>query len=195
MASPLITGAASATNDNSVGTLAWGDVANITAQDNNEVYATSTVGGDTTNRLRIAFTVSSLPDGATITGIRVRTQFCPYGAFSRTVTDTAVQLLIGDVLAGTNKGGANAPVSALVETYTTYTYGGNGDFWGLDETPGTLTVAALKAATNLLALQYTISSGGGTTYALIDYVDLTVYYTEGTAARVGHHLRMMMEDS
>lgn len=175
--------ASGAINDSSVGNQPWQDLANITAQDSNEVYCTLVTANATTNRLRISFDVSALPNGATVTGIRARIRFGAFSAAGRTLSEVEVRLLLGDVVVGSSKH-TNSVVGSGSETYTTHTHGGAGDVWGTAD--GEITVAGLKAGARLLALRYkTDATGGSNSYSLVDYVDLTVYYTAGGGGLAG----------
>lgn len=183
----LTVNAGTGVNDNSVGTLAWnaGTLNAIAVADGTAAYTQSTTAGQITNRIRIPFSsLSSIPVGATITGIGVMLRMDCYSAFSRTAVDTGVQLLIGDVLVGSNKGGGvTLPASFPTDVFVNYTYGGATDLWGTGD--GEITRASLLAATNLLAVYFTYGSGAGSTYAQIDHATMTVYYTAGGGGLAG----------
>ena len=174
----LTVNAGTAVEDSSVGTLAWdaGSQNKIAAADGVAAYTLSASASQVSRRNRIPYTgLSALPVGCTITGIGAMLRMDCYSAFSRTAVDTQVQLLIGDVLVGTNKGGSvTLPASFPADVWVNYNYGGDGDMWGT--AGGTITRASLLAATNLLAVYFTYGTGAGNTYAQIDHSQLTVYY-------------------
>lgn len=182
----LTVNAGTGTDDNSVGTLTWnaGSQGNMGAADGTVAYTTSASAGQVSHRNRIPFNLSALPVGCQIVGIQVMLRMDCYSAFSRTAVDTGVQLLIGDVLVGSNKGGGvTLPASFPTDVFVNYTYGGATDLWGTGD--GEITRASLLAATNLLAVYFTYGSGAGSTYAQIDHATMTVYYTAGGGGLAG----------
>lgn len=149
-------------NDNTVGTNAWDTLGNADADD--ATYSNNTgLGGDTSQYLKATDYGFSIPSGATIDGVVGEIDVIG----NSRISDNAVRLVIAGSPTGDNK--------ALGGTWSSgvRTYGGSSDTWGLSPSDSDVNGSGFG-----LAIAVNASAGEGTTTAFIDYMRLTVYYTE-----------------
>ena len=141
----------------------WIDTANVAASDDSKATVTI-ASGQTSQSLRCTNFGASIPATATIVGVQVAVERSASDADS--VSDGAIQLIIGGSPTGDDKDAAGAwPTSDA-----TATYGGSGDLWGL-----AITQAQAVAADFGVSIKATGTAGLPT--ARIDLVQITVYYT------------------
>lgn len=113
------------------------------------------------------FSLSALPSGAQVVGIKVEIERSA-GAANNT-TDAAV-VLTGIPGRGENKAGGSWPTSQTIATY-----GGSSDTWGIEG----LTTDDLKDANfGVLLVAKRVSSGTPMNSPSVDFVRVTVYYVD-----------------
>lgn len=161
MASTVATFPGTGADDAGVGTIAWSDPGNVTAEDGATVNAVLATGEITHYLLATNFGFS-IPSGSTINGIVV--SWRKQGAFS--VMDHRVRIIKGGVIGSTDKASISPWSSSLANT----SYGtGTTDKWG-----ETWTAADINAATFGAAIAATEPGSGNT--AAIDRVTIVVHY-------------------
>lgn len=151
--------------------VAWNNPTNVFASDNARATAAIRNVATGTKALVVnGFDFSSIPSGATITGIVVEierscssTSGSPHDGVVRMTKD-------GSTLIGTDK--ASATTWPTTDAYGTY--GTSSDLWGT-----TWTDTEIKASTFGISIQATGSGGKWSTTVQIDHVRITVYYTAG----------------
>lgn len=148
-------------NDAAVGTVAWTNPGNVTADDS--TFATAALTAiDTTQFLKATGFGFSIPTGSTVDGILV--EWKRKGEFG---VDNVVKLVQGGAVAGDDKADA---VTAWPNPAAAYaSYGGAADLWGLTWTPAQINAADFGA----------VLSGECTDVATlsVDHVRITVTYT------------------
>jgi len=119
----------------------------------------------------------SLPDDAAITGIKVEVEARGAG------WEIAYVALRN---AGSVWGTANFPATLLTSSYTVYSYGGESDTWGVANP----TVADINSSGFGVSLGVRAGNSAPTVY--VDFVRVTVYYTEaagGVPKHSDHYMR------
>ncbi len=162
--------AGTGTDNNAVGTVAWGTPGNITVAGN--PYATMSVPtSSTTHYLQGSNYGFAIPANATINGITVVINRQSSGSTSPLLRDSRVSLVkaVGGVQS-TNKAitGTNWSNSGL----ETATYGGSSDLWGTTWTPAEINTSGFGVVLSAI--------NGNTSYsrtATVDYIQITVSYT------------------
>lgn len=161
-----------AINTDNGGGPAWTDLINVGSDDSSYTYIIPGGGaGPVTSDYLDAHTdgLLAIPGGATIDGIVVeigRFQ-TDEGYGSTDVSDDTIQLLKAGAPVGDNKStGANWPTSEA-----TATYGGAADLWGTTWTAAEINDIDFGVRVAVLWNDYG-------NYALIDFIRITVYYTE-----------------
>lgn len=153
-------------NVTGVGSVAWSNPSNITAEDGN--YATVDTSLGDSNYLEATNFGFNLPNDATVIGITA--QFYRHDVSNGAVVDSIVSLIKAGTVTGENKAGQPWQTSDTLATY-----GSGTDVWGT-----TLTASDVNASNFGVALSVTTEKIGG--LASVDYVLMTVYYTTaGTA--------------
>ncbi len=112
----------------------------------------------------------TIPSGATIDGIVVEVcRRSPSGG----LRDYSVRLVKGGTISGDNKAvtGSNWPFVSLV----TVSYGGSAVLWGLSLTPDDVNSSTFGFVISCYGYSYTKYGDSG----LIDFIRMTIYYTEG----------------
>lgn len=151
------------TNVAAGGTTAWVNPGNAAASD--DVYATWTAPGGPGNSdyLQATNFGFSIPNGATITGIKVEVEAHGTIGGGTDSADLTAKLIKGGSIVGNNK--------AVISTFPTgdayIPYGSSSDLWGT-----TLTPADVNASN--FGFAYQVTSNAGT--ASIDHIRITVYY-------------------
>ena len=168
----LTTGAAQAVGPNDAGAaVGWTNPSNILLDDN--VVATNTIAAAATGlNLDATGYGFAIPSNAIVTGVTVKVE--RYAGAANLIKDNNVQLLKGGVATGNNKAGNTtwATVGPGGKG-TNITYGANNDLWGT-----TLTPADVNASN--FGLRFSAkNTGGSSTVASMDLVELTVSYTVG----------------
>lgn len=154
------------TDDATIGTLAWSSPGS--AISSNDDYATASLGfSQVTHYLRVTnfgFTVTA---GAAIDGIIVGVE--RNASVADCITDASVRLYTGSFV-GSDK--ATATHWPTTDTYVDY--GGAADVWG-----------AVLTDTNINASSFGVGIAatriGSSSFASIDHIRITVYYTVGGA--------------
>lgn len=167
-----LTIAATGTNVNDGGSTAWATPENITGDDATRATCNRSSNG-TSQLLYATFDLSTVPDGATITGIIVRVQrgyssgTAPQQVRDHTVrltTDGTVEGLVGD-----NK--ADTALDWPLNSDSNKDYGASDDLWGT-----ALIAAEVKAAAFgvMVKVEHTVSAS---TNARVDAIWMQVHYT------------------
>ena len=149
-------------DDASIGTTIWASPGNILADDN--VYTLNGTAIATSHYLKGTNLGFSVPSGATIDGIEVRT-----GA-GATINDRSTITSVKIVKGGTISGNDNAGGEALTTVEQIFAFGGSTDLWGLTWTP-----SDVNASNFGFVLSTTRSS---TVTDVVDYFQVKVYYRE-----------------
>ena len=158
-------------NDNSIGSFAFGTPSNAQTSDNNRSTASAVaflfVGN--TNYLKASGFGFSIPPATTICGIKVEVEKSASGiSVLATVNDNVIQLMKNGTLTGSNY----ATSADWTGTDAYYTYGGSSDQWGTTWTTADINSAnfgvALSAQINGIAILFPS--------ARIDHIRVTVYY-------------------
>lgn len=149
-------------NDTGMGTVAWTDPTLITSD--NGSTATLTAGpASASNYLKGTNCGFSIPSGATIDGIVVTFE---RGFVGDSVTDFSIRIVKGGTI-----GSANKSVGATwSSSMTVVSYGGASDLWS-----ETWSVSDINASNFGAVLGVTTT---GASPAMVDYMSITVYYTE-----------------
>lgn len=159
-------------NTEAVAGNAWSNTGNITASDN--TYATcainNAVSGNADRLLLTNFDFSAIPDGATIDGIEV--------SLERSVAASTASILSNLWLR--YNGSDHSDLKDAFEEWTTTdaasVFGGSADVWG-----ATVTAAQVKDAT--FGVKIALTSFAGSPTVRLDYVTMTVHYTEAALRR------------
>lgn len=152
-------------DDNAVGTVAWTNPGNITADDASYAVATyASPGTAYSHYLKGTNFGFSIPTGATINGIEVTIN----KNSSLSVYDEKVRIIKADGSIGTTD---KSSASIWPTSLTSSVYGGSSDLWG-----ETWTAADINDADFGVALQAKLVSTG-VTQAVVDYFTIKVYYT------------------
>ncbi len=156
---PLIAGTGA--NDASVGTVAWSNPGNITANDGSSASYTS--GTAVSNYLKGTNFGFSIPSGATIDGIEVTIE---RGVIAGNATDAHVRIVKGGSISATNltTGATWNSGSMVVDTL-----GGPTELWGESWTSTDINASDFGFAVAL--------STAGASPAQVDYIAIKVYYT------------------
>lgn len=167
------TGPSSAANNTGVGTLAWPSPGNITTDDGNtSQIVKTTTGTETTNWLVASNFGFAVPTGATVDGVIVEWDKVVAIFGSGDCVDSSVRLWDSGVI-GSNKAlGGTWPISP-----TFVSYGGAADLWGASLTPAIVNGSGFGAA-----LSASLSRTSSFVIAGVDYVRITVYYTDAAAS-------------
>jgi len=156
---PIFAGTGS--NDASVGTIAWTNTGNITADDGATANIPFTSG--TTNYLTATNYGFSIPSGSTINGITAEIKEVN-GEFGGITKDNAVRIIKGGVIQSSNKANTNIwPAGVYVS------YGGTSDLWG-----ASWSAADINSSGFGLAISAFLSSSDNPS---IDAIRITVNYT------------------
>ena len=149
-------------NDSLTQIIPWTNPANASASDNS--YATVSLGNmQQSDYLQITDFNFNIPAGATITGIEVRVK--RKASANSQIKDDSVLLMKNGAIGTTNKAGT---VTWTISD-ATITYGSSTDLWG-----DTWTASDINNAGVAFAAQGTSTA----TTASVDYVSMTVYYTQ-----------------
>lgn len=160
----------------STGAVSWTNPTNVEVNDNADATAGLSVVNLNSETLLITNFGFSIPGSGTILGIQVAIK--KHGtANPSALTDNTVQLIKGGTQSGNNK----ANIFDWTSAYSTPTYGGSNDLWGL-----TLAASDVNASNFGVAIQVgQINNGGGGATAGIDFVSITITYATGGGANTG----------
>lgn len=160
--------------DSSVGTATWTSTSNIGANDNSTANCQFTGdNGQDSEYIKGTNFGFSIPSGATIDGIIVEV-----GGNSNifgTVDDHSVRLVKGGTIGGDNK----ASGTDYTTSETNRTYGSSSDLWGLSFTDSDInnsTFGVVYSGNRVV--------GTDNLTLLLDYIRITVHYTEGASTAV-----------
>jgi len=161
----------------------WVNPGNITAKDGTYTRAESESGGgeDSSNLIATGFDFSAIPEDATLVGIVTTVRLMTGAGSFDVVYDTDLSLIVNGAAEGDNK----ADVTAWPASFTDKSYGGIADLWN---TTTPLTVLLVQDTVNFGVNLRCYITGGGTgnpTYADVDSVEMTIYYTGGAAIATG----------
>jgi len=166
-------------DDATVGSTAWTCANGDTEADDGVESSASLAAGNQSHYLLCLAGGLSIPAGATIDGIEVtawRRVANAGGGTYPTIVDASVRLTYGGSFFGADRS-AGATWST---TEASGTYGGPTDTWGV-----TPTVAELNHSSFGVAISASGSGGVSPTTAYIDWVTITVYYTETDPSPAG----------
>ncbi len=173
-------------NDDSVGTVAWGDpdYSKVTGDSlYSQALAITTAGTFQTNYLKASNFGFSIPTGATINGIKVEFNKDKF-AGSSDVKDTEVKIVKGGSIGSTNKAETTTDWS---ESFSYVDYGGATDLWG-----ETWTAEDINLSTFGVVMAVNLTK---TAIARVDHIRITVYYTTaGTTKEVLTHTYVIEGD-
>lgn len=161
-------------DDATVGTAAWTNPANITADDG--VVATVALGNTVTSHyIKGTGFNFAIPTGATINGITVEVKAHNAEAAGNGDKDSSIKLIKAGTIAGTDKStgtiwGSNTPLAYR-------TYGSASDLWGQTWTPADINAANFGAA--ISAIDNANITGSN---FHIDAMRITITYTPTTGA-------------
>lgn len=164
-----------AATDTAVGTVEISTPNDVKVSDN--ARATCTIinqGTKYTNYLKATNFGFTIPTGSTINGVTVSIEHYANNASAGFYTqDSVVSLVKGGTVSGNNK--ADTTTKWPAATDTTVTYGGVSDLWGL-----ALSAEDINSSTFGMVLSAKlVTSGKGSAQASIDFISITVTYTEG----------------
>jgi hypothetical protein len=153
--------------NNTIGTVAWNNEGNITADDTN--YATTVLGNSAVSEYLQATDFDfAIPAGATINGIQVTImRQSSSNSGNDSVQDWDLFLLKGGAIVGTDHASGNDWPTSMQPA----AYGATNDLWGT-----TWTVAEINAANFGVALSVENESNNTRTGS-VDYIQVTVTYT------------------
>lgn len=161
------------TSNNAVGTVPWTNPGN--AASSNDAYATAPTGatGVYTEYLFAANFGFAVPVGATIDLVTVSIERSKQLFGAANVWDSDLKLVVGGAVSGNDKGDALATNWPTTDTVATYAF--TPAEWGVE-----LTADAVNASTFGVALSVFLGKlGGGTSYARVDAITITIDYTAG----------------
>lgn len=152
----------------------WSDPGNVSADDGAEatVTASSFDANDQTFALRCSNFGFAIPGGATIDGIVVEIEQREFAGSAR---DQQVQLFSAP---GTTIGDDKATLDAWPSSATIATYGGAADDWNASPTPALVNDSGFGVQVKAFATSVNTDVG-------IDFVRITVHYTEGGVTGTG----------
>lgn len=158
-------------DDASVGSQAWSNPGNVTAEDatNASVGLSSS---ETSHYLKATQFGFAIPATATIVGVLVRVKRKADNV-TLLMADDAVKLTVGGSVVGDNKADTltNWPSSLGFAEY-----GGSGDMWGL--TASTLNPTNVNASTFGVVVAVNAQGAMGPENAYIDYIEITITYND-----------------
>src|SRR5690606_20671603 len=159
-------------NVNTGGT-AWTNLGNVTANYNNEAYVFLYSDGSNSRSLRGYNYGFTIPVGVTITGIEVAVEKRRANASSSNfgnIRDLSIRLRRGAFLVGDDK----AQDVNWASSWEVVTYGSPTDLWGATWTPEQINDADFGVYLSARKVST------GNRYADVDYMQITVYYTNPT---------------
>lgn len=150
-------------DDDTIGTIVWGNLDNVKVDDNNGATAVGTAISHYLKATNFGF---SIPGGATIDGILVEIKQRDLG---QNALENSIKIVKGDAISGDEKKtGANLP-----DQYEYVSYGGALDLWG--ETWETSDINNSN-----FGVGFSVVGGN---VANVAYIRITVYFTEAAPGR------------
>lgn len=163
-------GGSTAADNSSIGTVAWTDVNNALIQNDSWASAILTESNNTSHYLKVTGFGFSIPDDATIEGIKVEVDRHESSGTPLRVSDNSVKLVKGGVISGTDKSAGLLWPSSDTDQYVTY--GSLTDRWGLD-----WTYADINSLDFGVVISAAKDSSGDPRVAYVDHVQITVSYS------------------
>lgn len=174
MASSGPLSAGTGANDAAIGTVAWTNPGRVTADDSVRSSA-SPSAGSVTNYLKATNFGFAIPTGATIDGIVATWELRQIGGSTPLSSFTLVKA-----------GSATGTAKTSTDAWTTLSFGSSSDLWG-----ATWSVSDINDTGFGTAMSANNNTGGSVSLQ-VDYVSMTVYYTEGGSSSIAtkvHHYR------
>jgi len=163
-------------NNTGVGTVAWALTNQAYDSDNSRTQVEGTFGTRYSNYLKATnFSLSSIPNGATITGIQVDIEKSAFEDGADYITDYVVRIVKPNGTVGTTNLAATSVHWPISDAYASY--GGSTELWGESWTVGDASSTDIKDTDFGVVLSVTINGGSNGTLAYVDYIRLKVYYT------------------
>jgi len=161
------------------GGAAWSNIANIQGSNTNTAGSTIfSVGGSSRYLRATDFDLSSIPDNAIITGVKVawevRVVASGGSSGSVTFTDDGFKLFLDDTEVGTP---AETSSTSLLGGYSRRVAGGQNDLWGLDLNPESLKASTFGASIKARWASGNNNNGDGDMLILVRRSSIKVYYT------------------
>jgi hypothetical protein len=173
MASTGFTICGTGANNTDIGTEAWVNPGNITADDGSNANGNAAAKNEQMNYLVGSNFGFAIPDGATIDGIEARIQaFDSSGG--ATVDITHVIIYKDDSTPGSD---LEAGATSLTGLVTNYDYGSSSELWGL-----TWTAAEINSAD--FQLRISTNAGNPAGDAQVDFLAVNILYTEAGGGSV-----------
>jgi len=167
-----------AADDATVGTIAWTAPAQALTINDNGAYA-QFVGVATSHYLKLTNYGFAIPTDATVNGIAVMVRRCTEELAGNAHKDSVLKLVQGGAVVGDNNADTATfwPIQAfgIWPGNSNVNYGGSSALWGMAWTP-----ANINAADFGVVLSATCSNATGPD-AYVDCIQITVYYTAGSA--------------
>lgn len=157
------------------GSVSWTNPSNASSSDN--TYATAFLAGNSTHWLwctNFGFTSSDIPEGSTITGIKVRFERKQSDAFEGGISTAYFKIIIAGSESGSQK---TQSVGWPITDGTSSDVGGSGDVWSTSITQ--VNCVATDTGVAIAALD---SAGMGTT-ASVDVVEIAFEYEAAASER------------
>lgn len=156
-------------DDASVGTIAWANPGNITADDGTNAVAAGMNNSEISHYLVSSSHGFSIPAGATIDGIVVEVD--RHQGATQSMADHRLRIVKGGTIGATDRADTG---TIWPTTPTTVSYGSSSDLWG-----ETWTVSDINASNFGVALA-SIQPSGSPVQARVDFIRITVHYTEAS---------------
>lgn len=157
----------------------WNNLTAPETEGGSESSATGALVGANTEYLKGTNFGFSLPSGAVVDGIRVRVKRREGATSNGVLKDEEVKIVKGGTLGSTNKASTNA-WAEYGDGPAFEEYGGPSDLWG-----ETWTDSDINASTFGFVISGVKDSGAtAASQWLIDYADITVYYTESSGVSI-----------
>jgi len=153
-----------------VGTAAWSTPANIVSDNSTYASANPVAGGQSQYLVASSFGFA-IPTGSTIDGIVV--EIDRKRAATTTFVDNQIRIVKGGSIGATDKASATGYTTSEVVA----TYGSSTDLWG-----ETWTAEDINASNFGAAISVKNTGVKFTANAFVDFIRITVYYTEGASA-------------
>ncbi len=155
-------------DDDTIGENAWLDTENIKISDDSYSRNHGNAG-EISHYLKSTNFGFSIPEGATINGIKVEVE--KYATYSNNNVDYEVKIIKSDGVLGSENKADTITKWPAVDPDTYVSYGGDTDLWSESWTAGNINNANFGV---VFANEFT----QGTLNAYVDHIKITVYYTE-----------------
>lgn len=168
MASTGFTICGTGANNTDVGTEAWANPGNITADDGSDADGSAAAKDEQMNYLVGSNFGFSIPAGATIDGIEAR-----IGDASDNQADAGITHVIIYKDNSTPGNDLETGETIISSTPTNYDYGGATELWGLSWTPSEINASTFQLRISMNANGF--GSGGN---PAVDFLAVNIHYTE-----------------